>query len=511
MSKNSVKTKDSKPEQPLLDTEVASRSKDPFVRPFMGVIGVNDPLLMERGGQGSSAHELYRDLLRDGKLFSGLQKRKLAVIGRQWSVDPVAQDASARKDAQLVTEILKGFAFDRLCSSLLDAMLIGWQPVEIVWTLRNGLVVPARSAKRLHRRFVYVQDDGDDEARLHLLTQKQMQRGERVPERKFVVHRVNEEDDNPYGTGLGLQLYWPVFFKRKGVLAWNMLCERFGSPVPWGKYPRDATPHEKATLFEGLRAMQTDGLIMTPTGADIALIETRLSSGAQSTHQGLCEFMDDWIMEVLLGQPPRGKGGGALAAAANEREDVRLELSQADSDLLCETLNETLIAWICYFNGLQPCRVSRAIDKPMDAKLEAETDALICSMGFEPTQEYVQEKYGQGWQKRTAPSAPQSVPQSAAHGMALAGFAESSVDEEAGDQVALDAGIAGLPDGTLNGHMQRMMQPLMEQLVNSDNPQAVLAWLAEQFPKLDEQGLHEHLAHLLFVADMWGRVYAENT
>ena len=60
--------------------------------------------------------------------------------------------------------------------------------------------------KRTHRRFVYVQDD-DQAPELRLLTRADMQRGVPVPDRKFIVHRVNAEDDNPYGIGLGLQLY----------------------------------------------------------------------------------------------------------------------------------------------------------------------------------------------------------------------------------------------------------------------------------------------------------------
>lgn len=90
------------------------------------------------------------------------------------------------------------------------------------------------------RRFVYVQGSEDSPAWLHLLTREAMLTGVPVPERKFIVHRVNPEDDNPYGTGSGLQLFWPVFFKRKGVVAWNKLCDRFGSPTPHGKYPRNA-------------------------------------------------------------------------------------------------------------------------------------------------------------------------------------------------------------------------------------------------------------------------------
>ena len=58
---------------PDLQTEVASRLSDPYAKPFMGVVTTSDPLLQERGGMGSSASELYRDLLRDGKVHSGLQ------------------------------------------------------------------------------------------------------------------------------------------------------------------------------------------------------------------------------------------------------------------------------------------------------------------------------------------------------------------------------------------------------------------------------------------------------
>ena len=139
----------------------------------------------------------------------------------------------------------------------------------------------------------------------------------------------------------------------------------------------------------------------------IELLESKLSSSGMTPNQSLVEYMDDWIAEVLLGQPPRGGGGGALAAAANEREDVRLELSQADSDLLSETLNSTLLKWICELNGLQECVVYRVITKEADLKLESETDVNVASLGFKPTLEQIREKYGEGWEE-AAPVSPQT-------------------------------------------------------------------------------------------------------
>jgi hypothetical protein len=192
-----AKTQDTAPPKPDLDTEVASRLRDPFETAFMGVIRPNDPLLGEHGNNW----QMYRDLRRDGKVFAALQKRVLALISRPWTVQPA--DGKSTADAEVVQDILGKFNFDRLCADLMDALLVGFAPAEVIWTVQDNRVVPARTAKRAQRRFVYIQDDDQAPPELRLITQAQMIRGEALPERKFIVHRVNPEDDNPYGTGLG--------------------------------------------------------------------------------------------------------------------------------------------------------------------------------------------------------------------------------------------------------------------------------------------------------------------
>jgi phage gp29-like protein len=414
---------------PEMGAEFANRLRDPFEQTYMGVLRTNDPLLIERGAGGV---ELYRDLKRDGKVFSGLQKRQLALIGKPFQVEPIGKaSAKGSADALTVTEILKGFSFDQLCSDLLEALLAGHTVAEIVWTLRDGLVVPARAPKRAQRRFVFVQEDANNPPQLQLLTRENMLTGVPVPERKFIVHRVNPEDDNPYGTGLGLQLWWPVYFKRKGVVAWNKLNDRFGSPTPHGKYPRNASPKEKNTLVDALRAMSNDGYLATPEGMEIALLESKLS-GNVTTQEQLVRYMDEWIAEVLTGQEPAGKGGGALAASAIERQNVRQDLTQADSDLLSETLNATLIQWICEFNGFEPCQVYRQVKEEEDLKATAETDKLIHEMGYELDADTLRAKYGEGWTKRAVVVNSASVAGLAgAAAPAAASPAESSAESPA--------------------------------------------------------------------------------
>ena len=502
-------SKPAAPTAPALDSEFANRLRDPFEQHYMGVLRTNDPLLLERGNGGV---ELYRDLRRDGKVFSGLQKRQLALVGKAWQAEPRDKNsAKGTQDAETLTAILKGIAFDRMCGELQEALLAGYAVAEIVWTIRDDMVVPARVIKRAQRRFVYVQDDENSPPRLHLLTRENMHKGIPVPDRKFIVHRVNPEDDNPYGTGLGLQLFWPVFFKRKGIVAWNKLCDRFGSPTPHGKYPRNAGPKEKGTLADALRAMSNDGYLMTPEGMEIALLESKLS-GNVTTQQQLCEYMDDWISEVLTGQEPARSGGGALAAASKERKDVRQDLTQADSDLLSETINETLVAWICEYNGLEPCHVYRTIKEDEDTKTQAEGDKLIHDMGFELDENTVRAKYGEGWSKKKVPSPPPPEPApmpttgapvaepGTLRAPAAASFAEPGQAQQ-GD--ALDE----LVDGAL-ADWQPLMAPVAQKLqalldeavARGETAEQLLQRLPGLLAQLDADAMADSLTRATFAA-----------
>ena len=402
--------KATRPTTPELQTEVANRLVDPFETAFQGIIRTNDPLLIERGEHGNP-WKLYRDLKRDGKIFSCNQRRKLALISHPWNVNPMEDAPYARRDASVVQNMLKKLMFNNLCAGLMDANIVGFQPAEIVWDLDGKFIAPIRVPRRAQRRFVYVQTDPNQPPELRLLTAANMLTGEPLPDRKFIVHRVNPEDDNPYGTGMGLQLFWAKFFKDKNLLSWSRTNDRFGSPTPLGKYPNGSGPKEKNTLFDALKALNNDGVLMMPEGMSVELLESKLT-GTITSQKDLCEYMDNWICEVMLSQEP-STSSGATAGAANEREDVRLDIVQGDADLLSDTLNSSLIKWFCELNGLAPCTVSRDIKKPEDRLANSETDKNVASLGFKPKLKYIQERYGEDWEEATPP-APAPAPAIAA-------------------------------------------------------------------------------------------------
>lgn len=479
---------------PELDTEVASRLRDPYEQDYLGIIRTSDVTLLEKGGPAGYA--VYNDLKRDPTVFSALQKRRLALISRPWIIECSEKGTAGDAAAAAVSEIFRKFTFDQACQDLLDATLKGYAVSEVVWTVRDHQIVPARLVKRAQRRFQYVQEDQKNPPQLRLLTRENMLTGEQLPDRKFIVHRFNPEDDNPYGVGLGQQLYWPVFFKRKGITFWAKFCERFASPTPWGKYPKGADKKAKDTLFSALRAMSNDGVIMTPEGMSIELLQAA-ATGSITTQADLCKFMDDQINAVILGQDPRAQGGGALAAASKERAEVRLDLVQADSDLLSDTLNSTLIKWICDYNGWPQCLLYRDLSQEEDRKQQADTDKVVYEMGFEPSLDYIRARYGEGWSKK-APTQPISP--------AGTNFSEAQL---APDQDALDAAVSKIDSAALNEAAAAMIQPVLDAIDGATDFEDALAKLQTAFPKMQAAKLQGLLAQAMFGAETFGRISAE--
>lgn len=484
----------------ILTSEVASRRRDPYEFNYMGVLQNTDPLVQEKG---SSAYDLYSDLMRDGKVFACYQKRVHTMIARPWQVTPVEESELGQLHAQLVAEILKRIRFDQVCKDFMDALLIGMSVAEVIWTIRDGLLVPERIMSRRQRRFVYKDVEENQPPQLRLITRERMTDGVALPPRKFIVHRIGAGDDNPYGQGLGLQLFWAVFFKRCTVVAWNKLNDRFGTPTAWGKYRDGAVAEEIGTLFSALKAMSSDAVVMTPASAEVKLLEAAMS-GNITSHKELSMFMDNWIAGVLIGENGSENSGGALAAASTERRDILMDLVQADADLLSDTLNETLLKWICEFNGLEPCQVSRQVREEKDQKAVAETFEAISRLNYEPSEELIKETFGNGWNKRTTPLQPSYSPYGSYSG--LNGLTASFAEAQRRDDVELiDKQVQDMDAEDMQDIMAGIMQPMLDAINSSNDYEEALAALQNQFPKVDSTQLEAMLAQFMFGSQLLGR------
>lgn len=384
--------------QPLT-REIASIRRD-VSRVFYGGVQFNeDDTLKARGG--AKGLKIYQDLQRDAHAGAVLAKRKLAVTSRPWDVLPASDRRADKKAAEVVKAALQHLRFNAMCKRLLQATLTGFSVAEVLWEVRDGLVLPRRVVARDPRRFVFGIDDS-----LRLITREAMIEGEPMPDRKFIVHRRGADDDSPYGMGLGGALFWPVFFKRQGITFWLTFADKFGSPTAHGKYPNGAGKPEQAKLLQALQAIAQDAGIITPEGMSIELLEAS-RSGSVDTYEKLVRYMDEQISKVVLGETmsTTASSAGMGSSQADVQNGVRIETAVDDADELTETLDDTLVRWIVELNvpGAGLPSVVRQFDEPEDTAKLSERDQRLVQMGWEPSQEYIQATYGEGWTRKATP------------------------------------------------------------------------------------------------------------
>lgn len=72
----------------------------------------------------------------------------------------------------------------------------------------------------------------------------------------------------------------------------------------------------------------------------------------------------------------------------------------------------------------------------------------------------------------------------------------------------MEHALQNIQTGELNGQMTAMLKPVFDAL--NDDPESVPAKLAELFPQLDDSGLQEMLARVMFVGEVWGRLNADD-
>ncbi len=438
-------------DQNFVRDEIATVAKDILYPAFGGILRVQDDTLLSRGG--GKGVRLYDEIERDCHVYSVLQKRKMAVIARPWTVEAASNSRADKKAADLVREQLNSLAtpevgtleamttipsnFDLACLNLLDAILKGFAVGEIMWDYVDGQICATDIKAKNQFRFTF-----DEKYLLRLRTPESLYKGIELPGGKFILHSFGAKDSNPMGLGLGSRLFWPAFFKKNGIVFWLTFLERFASPLIVGKYPAGADDKTQADVLAAVGSIAQDAGVAIPDNTLLEFLESSRSGSV--THEQFAKFMDDQISECVLGETmtTSSRGGGGLNAGgqAQVQNEVRLELVKADADLLSSTLNATLVAWISRYNypDAKPPKVWRIVEEAKDLSAQATRDKSIFDMGFRPTLAYIQDNYGGEWvdMKAIPPAsgnAPTPIPGLPPSTDATAAFAEDPQQQLAGN------------------------------------------------------------------------------
>jgi phage gp29-like protein len=338
-----------------------------------------DDILIEEGGGGPRAIEQYTRLFNDSAVISAWEKLVGEIIQREWHVYPTSDSDKDEEVAEFVRQTLyhlgtntrqsrgrdmlvsSNTGFNAFVKGMAESLILGMSVGEICWIRQGSYVVPSEIKIRDPRRFQFIlNEDGSISPRI--ITIQSPVEGMPIPLRSMVIHRhwaYNNLAD-PYGTGLGRQLYSLVEFRRTLLSFWLQYADKHTTPTAVGKFSLGTPEEEVKSLFTALQRLGQETAIVVP---DEMTIDYLTSDSRADVYQNLISYIDQQISFLINGEATVGAEGTGVGSYARDQiaDSVRIRKSKSFSDQLDETINATLIRWIVELNypGSSVPRISR--------------------------------------------------------------------------------------------------------------------------------------------------------
>ena len=432
--------------------------------------------------------KVYQELRADAHVGGCIRRRKAAVKALEWGLD---RDKAKSRVAKSIQAIFADLDLSRIITEMLDAVLYGYQPMEVMWGKVGGYLVPVDIVGKPADWFVY-----DEENQLRLRTRQSPLKGEELPARKFLVPRQDASYDNPYGFADLSMVFWPTTFKKGGLKFWVQFTEKYGAPWVIGKHPRSASDAETNLLLDRLEDMVQDAVAVIPDDSSVDIKEAAGKTGSTEVYERLLHFCRSEVSIALLGQNQTTEAT-ANRASAQAGLEVTRDIRDGDKAIVQEAFN-TLIRWVCELNfndGARP--VFEMWEQQEVDKVLAERDEKLVRAGAKLTPAYFKRAYSLqdgDLEEAVQPTTP------------AAEFAEGETGFP--DQQALDEIVAGLSAEALDEEAGAILRPLLDDLLAARDEDAAVALLGKAYPQLDSSLIEERLAQLMFAAELIGRISA---
>lgn len=437
--------------------------------------------------------KVYQELRADAHVGGCIRRRKAAVKALEWGLD---REKAKSRVAKNIEAIFADLPIERIITEMLDAVLYGYQPMEITWRKVGGLVVPVDIIGKPANWFVF-----DEENKLRFRTRENSIKGEELPERKFLLPRQDPTYDNPYGFPDLSMVFWPTTFKKGGLKFWVQFTEKYGAPWVIGKHPRGTQDKEADDLLDKLEAMVQDAVAVIPDDSSVEIKEAAGKAGSAEVYERLLHFCRSEVSIALLGQNQTTEANSNRASAQAGLEVTR-DIRDGDKAIVEEAFN-ALIRWVCELNFSDGARPVFSLWEQEEVdKVLAERDEKLVKAGAKLTPAYFKRAYN--LQDGDLDETPSALPPFA--NPADLAFAEGDVSVP--DQDAVDAALDAKTAEELDAEMRSLLEPVLNAVEDGAAPEELLGMLAELYPDMDASALQERLARAIFVANLWGRLHA---
>lgn len=462
-----------KPKASVLTGHIANLEYS-FLGQYFGALP-NPDLILQKLGRSVSA---YRELLIDPIVAGAVRRRKAAVSRMSWRID-----ADDDKQVSLLKEALEALDVPSIIENMMDAVLFGYQPMEVIWS-RDRYWLPTAVIAKPQEWFGF---DADGSL-IYLNDNKQLP----VPEFKFICPKHGASFTNPYGTAELSCVYWATVFKRGGLKFWAEFAEKFGSPWIIGREPRSNTDEDTIRLLDALENLMGNAVATIPDDSSVEIKEATGKTGSSQVYDDFIRYCRSEINIALLGQDQSTEKDSTHASATAGLE-VTSDIRDADCRIVSQAFNALLemIDTLNFGTGTPPKFV--LYEEAPGSRELAERDQILGNLGVSFTDVYFERAYNLSADEfRLAP-----VPTKSAE------FAENaSLPADLSDRLSL-----GMPsDDALQAQLSAMLTEFGELDGALDNETLLLERLAALYPAMNIDELQDKLTQMLWIADTLSRL-----
>lgn len=363
-----------------LSEQIATRERSTDMS-FGFILPNPDPILKRQGKDIA----VYRDMRSRASVGGPIRRRKAAVKALEWRVE--RGKASARV-TRLANDVLATYDMDTLINEITNAVLFGYQPLELVWGPFNGAAAPLQVIGKPQEWFFF-----DNAAQLRFRSRQQPLQGEELEPRKFLLARQEASYDNPYGFADLSMCFWADTFMRGGLKFWVTFTEKYGTPWLVGKQPRGTPGSEVNNLLDKLEAMVQDAVAAIPDDSSIDILESGDKGASADLYERLLMYCRSEINIALLGQNQSTESNSNRASATAGLE-VAKTIRDGDSALVMATMNQ-LLRWLTdLHDGEQAPAPTFVLYEEEDVNTQqAVRDETLTKAGVKFTKEYWKRVY----------------------------------------------------------------------------------------------------------------------
>lgn len=465
---------------------------------------------------------------RDEHVHAELSKRRRALLGLQWSINPGKGKGTAKnpdKRAEAIAEAVREQFdampdFEDMVLDLADGIGHGFAALEIEWGFDGRVHVPMGLHHRPQTWFQLLAPQFGGDANTLRLRDGSME-GQALQPLGWVLHRHRSKSGWLARSGLFRVLVWTFLLKGYARGDFAEFLEIHGLPLRVGTYPATATKEDKAALRRAIQAIGHDAAGIIPDGMLIDFKEA--ARGSEKPFEAMLDHCERGQSKAILGGTltSQADGKSSTNALGKIHDEVRRDIMASDARQIASTITQQLLLPLAVLNqgvsdpALLPYFVFDVSDTEDLGVLAEALPKLVQVMRI--PEAWAHEKAG-----IPLPEGDEPVLQLSRSLPSASGRADTLKDTtataaltagEAGavgfpDQNALDA--AQVPGAALQRIMEQLTGSLVAELKTGATPDELLAELANHYPRMETRDMEELLARAIFLAEVWGRVSLED-